>query len=222
MLEVFHHPICPFSRKLRIVLNEKKVEYELILEKFWERRVDFITLNPAGETPLVIYPDNQVISGNYAIFEYLEEINPNNRLLSNDPIGNTTIRRISEWFDNKFYNEVTKYLINEKVIKVITKIGEPNSSAIRAAKKNMIYHIDYIGYLLQNNDYLCGDKITLADFAAASQISVLDFIGDIPWERNKAVKHWYALIKSRPSFRPILQDKIIGFYPPKHYSDPDF
>jgi glutathione S-transferase len=222
MLEIYHHPLCPFSRKLRIVLNEKKVEFELIQEKFWERRPEFMALNPAGETPVVIKQDKTVLASNNAIFEYFEEVISECNLIGETPLEKAKVRRITEWFDNKFYNEVTRYLISEKFIKAVVKVGEPNSSAIRAAKKNIAYHLDYINFLLTNNDYLCGEKITLADFAAAAQLSVLDFIGDVPWERSERVKHWYSLIKSRPSFKAILFDKVPSIMPPKHYSDPDF
>lgn len=222
MLEIYHHPICPFSRKLRTVLNEKRVEFELILEKFWERRPAFIALNPACETPVVVKQDNVILSGNAAIFEYFEEVVSEKNLIGDSPIERAKVRRVSEWFDNKFYNEVTRYLVTEKFIKVVTKIGEPNSNYIRAAKKNLAYHLDYLDFLLKKNDYLSGEKLTIADFSAAAQLSVLDFIGDISWEKNGRVKHWYSLIKSRPSFRPLLLDKVQGIYPPKNYANPDF
>lgn len=222
MLEIYHHPICPVSRKLRVVLNEKRVGFELITERYWERRAGFVALNPACDTPVVVKQDNVVLCGNSAIFEYFEEVMNEKNLIGDSPLERAKVRRICDWFDNKFYNEVTRYLITEKFIKVVTKVGEPNSNAIRAAKKNLGYHIDYIDHLLQKNDFLCGEKITLADFAAAAQISVLDFMGDISWERSRRVKHWYALIKSRPSFRPLLHDKVQGIFPPKNYADPDF
>lgn len=222
MLEVYHHSICPFSRQLRIVLNEKQIPFELISEKFWERRVELLKLNPTGELPIIIKNDGVVISSNRAIFEYLEEVMPQKPLLPDSPIERAQVRRISDWFENKCYTEVTRYLITEKFVKVVTKSGEPNSTAIRAANKNILYHIDYAAFLLSQNDYLCGEKISLADFAAAAQFSVLDFFGDMPWERHKKVKHWYSLIKSRPSFRSILIDKIPGCLPPAHYSNPDF
>ncbi len=222
MLEIYHHPICPFSRKLRVVLNEKRVEFELILEKYWERRPQFIALNPACETPVVVKQDNVVLLGNTAIFEYFEEVIVEKNLIGDSPLERARVRRICDWFDSKFYIEVTRYLVMEKFIKVATKVGEPNSNAIRAAKKNFNYHLNFIDYLLKNNDYLCGEKVTLADFAAAAQLSVLDFMGDISWDKSDKAKHWYSLIKSRPSFRSLLLDKVSGLYPPKHYADPDF
>lgn len=222
MLILYHHPICPFSRKTRIILHEKNIHFEMINEKFWERREEFLMLNPAANTPVIMKSDNVIISGISAIFEYFEEVFPEKNLLGDSPIERANTRRIIDWFDEKFYYEVTRYLVNEKVIKVITKISEPSSNAIRAAKRNLSYHLDYIDYLLADKNYLAAERMTAADIAAAAQLSVLDFIGDITWDKRQRVKEWYALMKSRPSFRPILFDKMPGFTPPIYYTDPDF
>lgn len=225
MIIVYHYPLCPFSRKLRIVLKEKHLDFELILERYWERRQAFLVMSPSGTTPAVqLHNKTATISGNYALFEFLEEIFPEIGLITGDIAAKFEIRRLSEWFDVKFYNEVVKYILNERVIKPIVSRHhlEPNSSTIRAAKKNLAHHMDYLEYLLQDNVYLCGDKITLADYSAAAQISVLDFVGDILWNARPKSKEWYALIKSRPSFRPLLEDRISGFIPPDYYNNPDF
>jgi glutathione S-transferase len=222
MLEVYHFPLCPFSRKLRIVLKEKKVEFELIQEPYWQRRTAFLKMNPAGETPVIIVDGKNIVASNNAIFEYIEETYPENKLIFGDIEQRNEIRRLSDWFDLKFYNEVTRYIFNEKITKTLAKGNEPNSQAIQAAKKNLAYHLDYISFLTRDNRYLVGNYPTMADFAAAAQISVLDFIGEIPWSSHANAKEWYARIKSRPSMKPILLDKIPNFYPPTYYSNPDF
>jgi glutathione S-transferase len=222
MLEVYHYPLCPFSRKLRIVLKEKFIGFELFYEPFWERRKEFLRMNPSGSTPVVIKDGKLIIAGNQALFEYIEEAYSDSNLLGNTPEERLVIRRITEWFDVKFYNEVTVYILMEKIIKTVSKTGAPNSQAIQAAKKNILYHLDYIAYLRGDNRYIAGDKPTLADFAAAAQLSVLDFVDDVPWQHNQTTKEWYALVKSRPSFKPLLLDKITNFHPPAHYANPDF
>ena len=147
----------------------------------------------------------------------------NNRtLLSETPQVKAEIRRITNWFNNKFYREVTSYLINEKVISYYTQAGAPNSQAIRAAKSNLLYHLDYISYLIKRHKWLAEEHMTIADIAAASHLSVLDYLGDVPWEYNNEVKEWYSVIKSRPSFRPILHDRITNFLPASYYSNMDF
>jgi glutathione S-transferase len=222
MLEVYHYPLCPFSRKLRIVLKEKFIGFELFYEPFWERRREFLRMNPAGATPVILKDGKLIIAGNQALFEYIEETYTDNNLLGSTPEERLVIRRIVEWFDVKFYNEVTNYILNEKIIKTVAKSGAPNSQAIQAAKRNILYHLDYISFLRGDNRYIAGDKPTLADFTAAAQLSVLDFVGDVPWHHNQNAKDWYALVKSRPSFKPLLLDKIPNFQPPANYANPDF
>ncbi|MCE2992553.1 MAG: glutathione S-transferase family protein [Candidatus Jidaibacter sp.] len=221
-LEVYHYSLCPFSRKLRIILKEKGVSFELFHEPYWQRRKSFLKMNPACETPVVLIGDKVTLSGNTSITEYLEEVYTQKRLLPTDLNARARVRRITEWFDNKFYHEVTRYILNEKIIKTVSRQGYPNSQAIQAAKNNINYHLDYIAYLRKENAYLCGEEATIADIAAAAQLSVLDYVGDVPWGYNKSAKEWYALVKSRPSFKAILNDRIPNIAPPSHYQDPDF
>jgi len=222
MLEIYHFPLCPFSRKLRIVLREKSVEFELFQEKYWERRQSFLKMNPRGDTPVIKTEDNLVVYGKWAIFEFIEESYPEPNLIGEDSVSRVNVRKISEWFDDKFYNEVTRYIILEKIIKPAKAGGAPNSDFIRAAKRNLESHIAYMEHSLDRNIYLSGENVMLSDISAAAQISVLDFTNDINWEKSHRIKEWYALMKSRPSFRSILHDLIPGIVPPAHYSDPDF
>jgi glutathione S-transferase len=223
MLQIYHYPLCPFSRKLRIVLQEKGIEFALISEHFWKRRPEFLALSPMGTTPVIKALDGSAIWGNYAIFEYIEEIYPKNKMLGSGPIERAHIRNCMEWFDTKFYQEVGKYLLNERIIKIITREEAPNSEHIRAATRNIPYHMDYIAFLLkQKFRYLCSDVVTLADITCAAHLSLADYVDAVPWERHQSVKEWYALIKSRPSFRSILVDVIPGLAPPIWYSNPDF
>ncbi|MDJ1257341.1 MAG: glutathione S-transferase family protein [Candidatus Midichloria sp.] len=225
---LYHYPLCPFSRKIRVILKEKGVQFELVLEKYWERKKSFLSLNPSGSTPVLLNKENnKVYYGNFSLFEFIEQNFLEQAILPFDYQSQYQVRNIAEWFDTKFYNEVTKYLIEEKVIKnasINFNSMPPNSSAIRAAKKNILLHLDYIDFLLKKNcgDYIMGEKVGLADFSAAAQLSVLDYMGDVPWEYSVAVKSWYALVKSRPSFRDILNDEVPGLYKSSHYENPDF
>jgi glutathione S-transferase len=222
MFEVHHYCLCPFSRKLRIILKERGISFELFNEPYWQRRKEFLKLNPAGETPILITEDKKIFCGNSAIFGFLEEEFGDRKFLPQDIEGRSEVRRLTDWFDIKFFNEVTRYILNEKIIKTVAGVGAPNSQAIQAGKKNIYLHMDYIGFLVKENRYLYGDTPTIADFAASAQLSVLDFVGDVPWGYNDNAKEWYALMKSRPSFKPILFDKLPNFNPPSHYINPDF
>ncbi len=182
----------------------------------------FARLNPAMQVPVLVEPDNKILPDSYAICEYLDVVYPENRLIGYSETEAANIRRLVSWFDNKFFNEVNKYLIHEKVLRYYTRIGAPNSEAIRAAKTNIIPHMEYISYLTDESMWLAGERVTLADITAAAHISVADYLGEVPWEGYPRAKDWYALIKSRPSFRKILNDKIPGFAPPKYYAVLDF
>jgi glutathione S-transferase len=221
MRRLYHLPLSPYCRKIRLVLAEKRIEVELMEEKPWERRMDFLRMNPAGQVP-VLRIDDLVLADSGAISEYLEETCPEPPLLPANPAGRAEARRLTAWFDDKFHNEVTANLLYERVNRKLSRSGYPDSEKIKAGMRNIKYHLDYIGWLMDHRRWLAGDQLTIADFAAAAQLSCLDYIGDVDWTRSAGLQEWYAKIKSRPAFRSILADLVPGFTPPQHYADLDF
>lgn len=222
MLTLYHSPLHPGCRKIRLMLREKNIAHTLIVEDFWQRRIEFFVLNPAGEVPVLVTDKQQAVVGSYAISEYLDETHPEVQFFGNTPLERAEVRRLIEWFDTKFEREVSGLVLFEKHFKRLMGYGEPSSEAIRAGSKNILYHLDYVAHLLQSRNWLAGEYLTLADITAASHLSCLDYLGDVPWEQYPSVKEWYALIKSRPAFRDLLEDRVQGFKPPEHYTDPDF
>ncbi|MBF0248782.1 MAG: glutathione S-transferase family protein [Alphaproteobacteria bacterium] len=222
MRTLYHLWLSPSSRKVRIVLSEKKLDAELVVEKTWERREGFLRLNPAGETPVLVESDGMAISGGQVICEYLDERVKEPPLLGKHPIERAEVRRLCQWFDEKFNAEVTRNLVEEKVMKRFLGLGSPDSAAIRAGKANIGMHLDYVGYLVDRRSWLAGEQFTLADITAAAHLSCVDYLGDVPWAAYPSAKDWYARIKSRPSFRALLHDLIPGVPPPPHYHDLDF
>ncbi|MFA5581298.1 MAG: glutathione S-transferase family protein [Paracoccaceae bacterium] len=221
MNRLFHVPLSPFCRKVRLSLAEKRIEVELIEERYWEKSADFLRRNPAGKVP-VLKLDGRLLSESAAICEYVEEKYPEPPLMPKTPEGRYEVRRIVSWFDDKFHHEVTSKLLYERVNKKVSGQGYPDSTNVKAGARAIKYHLDYMGWLLEQRRWLAGDAMTLADFAAAAHLSSLDYISDVDWNRNSAVKDWYAKIKSRPAFRAILADQVSGFPPPPHYADLDF
>ena len=222
MKRLFHLPLSPFSRKVRLVISEKKIAgVDLVEERTWERRRDFLLLNPAGRVP-VLQLGQVTLSESSAIVEYLEEVHPEPALLPRTPAGRAEARRLSAWFDEKFYREVTYNLLHERVTKKLMKSGHPDGARIRAGATNIRHHLDYMTWLLERRHWLAGESLTLADFAAAAHLSCLDYINDVDWARSGVVKDWYARIKSRPAFRPLLSDAVPGLTPPPQYTDLDF
>ena len=222
MRTLYHLWLSPFCRKVRIVLAEKGLGFEAKVEKVWQRREGFLRLNPAGSVPVLVEPDGAVLAESWVICEYLDEVYPDPPLIGATPAERAETRRLAAWFDGKFHHEVTDNLLTEKLDKRFMGMGGPDSAAIRAGHDNIATHLEYIGYLSERRTWLAGDGLSLADAAAAAHISALDYLGDVPWEDHPAAKDWYVRIKSRPSFRRLLQDRIPGLPPPKHYADLDF
>ena len=222
MPTLYHLWISPFCRKIRVSLGEKKIEAETKVEQIWDRRPDFLAMNPDGTVPVFVDDDGTVVANSGAISEYLEETRPDVPLLPGDAAARAEIRRLVAWFDRKFNAEVTDMLVGEKLMKRFLGTGEPSSAAIRAGHTNIATHMAYIGFLAERRNWLAGDHFSLADIAAASHISTVDYIGDVPWEKYPEAKEWYARVKSRPSFRPLLSDHIPGVRPPAHYANLDF
>ena len=221
MYKLYHFCLSPFSRKVRLVLAEKKIDVQLVEERYWDGRADFLRLNPAGKVP-VLKTDKMTLPESTAICEYLEETNPLPPLMPTAPRKRAEVRRLNAWFDDKFYHEVTVNLLGERVQKKIMGAGYPDSKNVQAGSRNIKYHLDYMDHVLERRRWLAGDRLTLADFSAAAQLSCLDYICDVDWNRSENVKNWYAKLKSRPAFRTLLADQLSGFPQPPHYSDLDF
>lgn len=219
---LYHLWLSPACRKIRIVLAEKALDFTMKVERVWERRPEFLALNPAGEVPVLIEPEGAVLADGGAIAEFLDEVYRDKLLLGINPADRAEVRRLVSWFDIKMNLEVTDNLVGEKMMKRFLGFGEPNSAAIRAGKANLGHHLQYIGWLVERRRWLAGEHFSLADVSAAAHLSALDYLGDVPWDTYEPAKEWYARVKSRPSFRGILNDHIPGAPPPKHYADLDF
>jgi len=221
MIRLYHSPLSPFCRKVRLTMAEKKLEVELVEERYWEQNPEFMRRNPAGKVP-VLRMGTLILSESQAICEYLEETIPTPPLMPKDVEKRYEVRRLCAWFDDKFQDEVTAKLLYERVNKKLMSQGYPDSKNVKAGSVAIKYHLDYMGWLLEQRRWLAGDVMTLADFTAAAHLSALDYNSDVDWNRNPAVKDWYAKIKSRPSFRTLLADNVPGFPPSQHYADLDF
>ena len=222
MRVLYHLGLSPVCRKVRIALKEKDLEFDLKTENLWQRRPEFLALNPAGDLPVMVEDDGLVLSDSATICEYLEETVPTPALIPGSPAERAEVRRLVAWFDIKFEREVSANLVGEKILKRFLQLGHPDSNAIRAAKSNIEMHLEYIGWLTDRRRWLVGNEISRADLVAAAHLSVVDYLGDVPWQGHMAAKDWYAKIKSRPSFRPLLEDYVPGALPPTHYANLDF
>ncbi len=231
MLTLLHYPLCPFSRAVRLGLAECGIAVDLQEERPWEWRPEFLQINPAGSLPVLQDGEGPAFIGAYAICELLAETGRDKEagegrfmFLPGDAAARGEVRRLVEWFHVKFDGEVTRYLLDEKVYRRFNREdrGAPDMELVRAGQANLRYHMRYIGHLADKRNWLAGERMSMADLAAAAHISCVDFLDDVPWDESETAKAWYARIKSRPSFRALLDDKIPGLSPPEHYADPDF
>ncbi|MCX7900206.1 MAG: glutathione S-transferase family protein [Methylocystis sp.] len=226
MPTLYHHPLCPHSRFVRLILCEYGIDFELVEERALDRRPEFLALDPAARTPVFVDDDGTVLTSG-VIAEYLDETygasHETRRLLPQEKDARIETRRLVDWFNVKFFNEVTNWLVSEKVYKRFSpQGGGPNMDALRVARNNIRHHLKYIGYLTHSRNWLAGRQLTYADFAAAAHISCADYLGDVPWEVDEAAKLWYQRVKSRPAFRPLLADRTPGMQPGKFYAEMDF
>ncbi len=223
MRKLYHTSLSPFCRKIRIHMREKGLDFELMEEPVWESRESLYQLNPAGEVPVLVDENDIILSGSYAISEYLEEGYTEVGFLGKTLVERAEVRRLVTWFDMKFYHEVSQPILFEKFYRRFMRYGMPDSETIRLAKNNISAHLDCIAQLTENRRWLAGDFLSLADFAASAHLSSMDYLDDVPWDTAApSVREWYALLKSRPSFRPLLCDRMRGLKPPLHYENPDF
>jgi glutathione S-transferase len=223
MWQLYQFPLCPFSRKVRLMLAEKGVAHELVRESPWLKRDEFADLNPAGQTPVLVEESRGLVlihSG--AICEYFEETIDRAPMIPGTAANRAEVRRLVSWFDEKLHSDVVAPMMDERMTKRLVSRDPPDTKVLREAMKTANAHLDYIDYLLDHRRWLAGPVLSLADLAAAAQLSVADYLGGIDWRGHKQTKDWYSVMKSRPSFRPLLSDRMEVIAPVPHYDKVDF
>jgi glutathione S-transferase len=228
MTTLYHLPLDASSRFVRLVLDEFGQVAQLEQEKVWERRRAFLALNPAASVPVLVTDEDLVLVGAGPISGYLSESRDDAGapLMPAELAARAEVRRLMDWALVLLEHEVTAVLVHEKAQKrsIPSKLGggAPDTRAMRIARGNLDWHMDYLDHVLATRDWLAGEKLTLADLAFAAALSSLDYLGEIDWTARSVSKLWYARMKSRPSFAPLLAERISGVVPPPHYDDPDF
>jgi glutathione S-transferase len=220
-----HFPLDPFSRQARLALGEKRLPFREVIERYWERPESLAALNPSGLTPVLVEtngPEQVIACESRAILEHLEEQYPEVPLLAAGAAERAEARRLVQWFDRKFDYEVNGLILHEKMEKRLLGLGSPDPAALRQGREALRDHLAYAEHLLQGRGWLAGAEISLADIAAAAHLSTIDYMGEVPWDAFPAARTWYARIKSRPCFRPLLGDRQPGLPPSAHYHDLDF
>jgi glutathione S-transferase len=230
MLTLFHHPLSAPSRLVRLVFGEYGEELALVEEKPWARRPEFVAVNPANLLPLLLAEGEQAVVGADVIVEYLDEtrapLSRGEPLFPGGPLERAETRRLIQWFTEKMNAEVLHPLVRERIFKPQMTAeeggGSPDTRVMRTARANLLLHLRYTNWLTGSRNWLAGETRSYADLAGAAAWSVLDYMGEVPWADHPAAKDWYARMKSRPSFRPLLADRVRTLVPASHYNDLDF
>ena len=212
---------------MRLALVEYGVNIDLVDEEPWAPGPAILALNPAGMLPIFIADDGTVVSGIEAITEYLEEtVGEAAPLIPGDAAARAEVRRLVGWFDTKFYAEVSEPVLTEKVIRRFMPResggGSPDTARVRKSAERIKDHLAYLGSLADRRNWLAGERLSLADLAAAAHLSSIDYLGAVPWADFPSAKHWFQRLKSRPSFRSLLADSVRGMPAPAAYADLDF
>ena len=223
MWQLYQFPLCPFSRKVRLMLGEKGVAHELIRESPWLRRDEFVDMNPAAQTPVLVDDrTGTVLIDSGAICEYFEETIQKSPMIPGTAVNRAEVRRLVAWLDDRLYREVVAPMMEERMTKRLVSRDPPDTKVLREAMKTADAYLDYLDYLLDHRRWLAGPVLSLADLAAAAHLSVADYLGGLDWRGHKQTTDWYSVIKSRPSFRPLLAERMEVIAPPPHYDKVDF
>jgi glutathione S-transferase len=224
MYKLYHYPLCPFSRKVRFLISHFNIPCMLNDERFWERRESFLKMSPIGTVPLLVkkgslfFPHSDLIV-NHIIKNYDTDFS----LIPEKEEDEVRVKSISTWFDEKFFHEVSKIFLYEKVIHTMKQDESPDVNSLNIARYNVHIHFEFLEFLLSQNAFLAGEKFTLADITAGAHISVLDYLSEIKWSNvSVLIKDWYSIVKSKIPFKDILLDRVPNIKPSITYEILDF
>ena len=221
---LFHFPFDPGSRAARLALGEARIAWTEVLVRPWEEDCPVATFNPSGMPPVLQIhgppPLNLCEIG--AILGWIEDNQKGPLLMPADAAERAEARRLTAWFERRFTDEVNAVLLHERMEKPLLRLGPPEARLLREGREALKHHLAEFEGLLMRRDWLAGRRLSQADIVAAAHLSVLDYFGEIAWASWPGLKTWYSKIKSRPCFRPLLEDRFQGVAPAASYADLDF
>jgi glutathione S-transferase len=225
MLVVHARTLDPLSRAVRIALGEKRAVFHVREAPAFSADAALLALDPDGRTPVLVdnaWGNDAAISELWPLFEYLDELIPSPALFPGGPLERASARAVSVQAIRAF-RPLVDTVVTEKAMKRMERSGSPDTAALRRAQDGAAQLIEQAGRAADASDgWLCGRKLSLGDIMAAAHVSVLDQLDAIDWDRCPSGRSWYAHMKQRPSFRPLLADILPGVPAPAHYADLDF
>lgn len=224
MKKLYHWPLDPVGRTVRLVLGEKQLAYETVETRPWSVHPDVEKLAPGAAAPALVEKTSEgplALLGSHAALEHLEAAHPSPRLLPAGRQDAAEARRLWRWCEDSF-RLVNETLLAERTAQWVRRDRQPDSNALRKGAHALRGRLTFLNALIEQRSYLAGRHLSLADLSVAAHLSSLDYFGDVDWSAVPDLRDWYARIKSRPSFRPLLEDLVDGTRPARHYADLDF
>jgi glutathione S-transferase len=224
MKRLIHWMFDPYARTVRLALGEKALVFEDVASPPWQPNRDVQMLAPGASGVALIHRANDArytAVGSTAICEYLEEADNDIRLLPRLAEDRAETRRVWRLSEDMF-REACEALLRERVAIARSRSHSPDSTTLRKGAHALRAALTFFNYLAETRGYLAGRSLTLADLSVAAHLSCFDYFDDVPWDTVPDLRVWYSRMKSRPSFRPILADKLDGTPPAAHYADLDF
>ena len=214
MRRLIHLMLSPSCRLARLMVGEKRVTCDPAL-----------TDDPKQTMPVFIDMDGTRAEGVWSILDHLEHQYPDRPLAPEDDTARRACLRWVDWAMGPFHEQVTQRIVYEKAAPRYTGAGfsrAPDMNVIRAGRENLKTALVEIGHAAETMGNLACRDTTLGDLAVAAHLSVLDYFGEVPWSDFAGAAEWYVRMKSRPSFRSILSDRVPGQPPVSHYAELDF
>jgi glutathione S-transferase len=214
MRRLIHLMLSPASRLARLMVAEKRIACDPVQNEDLKNAL-----------PVFIDMDGTRVEGLWAIVDHLEGNYPDHPLAPADDAERRASLRWLDWAMGPFHEQVTQRIVYEKAGQRFTGAPArraPDMNVIRAGREELKQALIAIGKAGEQHGNLAGRLVSLGDLAVAAHLSTLDYFGEVPWNEFPTAAEWYVRLKSRPSFRSILADRVPGQPPVSHYAELDF
>lgn len=214
MRRLVHLLLSPASRLARLCIGEKRLACDVPVAE-----------DPALHLPVFVELDGTRCEGLWAIIDHLEGTYPERPLTPDDPAARAESLRWLDWAMGPFHEQVTQKIVYEKAPPRFTGSSvrrAPDMNVIRQGREALKTALALVGKTAEQRGNLAERDCTLGDFAVAAHVSALDYFGEIPWQDFPQAAEWYVRMKSRPSFRSLLGDRVPGQPPVSTYAELDF
>jgi glutathione S-transferase len=213
MRRLTHLLLSPPSRFARLMVGEKRLACDPVAAE-----------DLGAHLPLFVDLDGTRCEGLWAIVDHLEGTYPDQPLVPEDANARGEALRLLDWAMGSFQENVTRKIVYEKASQRFTGAAArraPDMNVVRDGRDALKQALARLGEAAETNGYLASRDCTLGDLAVAAHMSALDYFGEVPWSEFPQATEWYMRMKSRPSFRSLLADRVPGQPPAAHYADLD-